>query len=170
MSSSRIGQRWLLFALVFLVLLNVATLSYVLFRDGKGTTGQPAAPPPGTGPESVSAFLANELGFTREQKLQLDRLRADHFAETQMLRENLRDLHEAFFSSWRPEDAAKADSIGDAIGRKQAALELATHVHFRKIREICDPDQKERFDGIIGELLRRVGPPPPERGPHPPGK
>ena len=42
-------------------------------------------------------------------------------------------------------------------------IELTTFYDFKKIRSICNAEQQKKFDEIIGEAFRMMGPRPPRQ-------
>ncbi|MBK7306323.1 MAG: hypothetical protein IPI88_04325 [Chitinophagaceae bacterium] len=56
------------------------------------------------------------------------------------------------------------ESFSKKIGNLEEQRDVFTFRHFQKLRAICTNEQKIRFDSIIQQALRQMGPP---RGPRP---
>lgn len=164
-----IKMKWLPIVLIALVILNIVTLTafWVFSRNTH-------KPQPSKG--GAIEFLVKELRLDSVQRGQLKLLRDEHRSESQEIRKLNREAKDAFFDLLQEENVA--DSILDKAATQSvyydAELVKATFRHFKKIRAICTPAQKEKFDEIIHEVLRMQaapqGPPPRrdgERPPHP---
>lgn len=51
-----------------------------------------------------------------------------------------------------------AERYAAEIGEDQKQIELITFAHFQKVRELCNDDQKKKFDEVIQEALKSMGP------------
>lgn len=162
-------NKWLTVAFVLLILLNVATLS--AFWWARKGLQQEDRPPQG----GAMTFLVKELQLDSLQQEQLKLFRDEHRAATQEIRKKNREAKETFFSLLEREGISEAEvnEAATVSARYDAELAKITFDHFKKIRSICTLNQKEKFDKIIHEVLRRLsgpqGPPPPHDGRHPDG-
>ncbi len=157
-------NRWWVIAFIVLVLMNIATVATLwLVKDNR--------PQQRMGPGSgVGDFLSKELGFDSVQKKQLLQLRAEEQQQMMDIREKTRDAKDALFALLKDpsvtdsviEKATKASSFNDQ------QMDLVTFHHFQKLRNLCTPAQKEKFDAIIKEVIRSMAPPPPGSHPGPP--
>jgi len=124
----------------------------------------------------VSDFLTKELSLTPRQVVEFDSLRNIHRAAVDSLNENIHALRDRLFGSVsqaRADDAATNDMV-QQIGSNVALIDKATFYHFKKLRELLDSSQKQKFDHTIKQVLHmmaRQGPPNgPGGGPPPPGR
>jgi hypothetical protein len=60
-------------------------------------------------------------------------------------------------------DQLQIQMLSQEIGKNQALLETVTFQHFTEVRKICTPEQQKKFDEIIREALRMMGPSPPPK-------
>ena len=58
-----------------------------------------------------------------------------------------------------------ADTSAQIIGAIQTKIDLETFSHFSQLRSLLNVEQKEKFDKVIQQVLRNMGP----RGGPPPG-
>ena len=158
-------------AFLLLIFLNIATLTALwLMKDGKPLPFLKDKDPK----SGVVDFLVKELGFDSLQKQKLIALRDEHQQKVMALRKMNREAKDAFFDLLQ-----KSDLPDSAIenGAKNAAhfdqeLDVLTFRHFRDIRNLCNEEQKKKFENIIRQVLRMIGPPqggrpqdpPPPRG------
>ncbi len=157
-------------AFLLLIFLNIATLTALwLMKDGRPLPFLKDKDPK----SGVVDFLVKELGFDSLQKQKLISLRDAHQQKVKELRKNNREAKDAFFALLQRSDLP--DSVV-ANGAKEAArydqeLDVLTFQHFREIRNLCNEEQKKKFENVIREVLKMIGPPQGGRpqGPPPPG-
>ena len=163
-------NKLLMIIVVVLVILNIVSVSYILF-----------SPPPFPGAhdkqkDPIARFLDEELGFSKEQKMQYQKLREEHFIRSDSLMNVHAKVLRDFF------DLLKKDSTNQeevrlkaaVIGKWEVDRSFETYNHFRAIRALCTPEQRRTFDAMITDVLQqprepRGGPPDKPRGEPPPG-
>jgi protein CpxP len=150
-----------LVAIGILIVLNVGSLGMIWY----GHFTRPAPPPRPEGRERAEAVLAHELRLTDEQTRRFHELRARHFVEVEKIRLEIYDLARAMVKElFRPSpDTEKVTALSAQIGRKQAEFERLVFFHFRDLKELCRPDQRERLQSVLYEMLEasKLKPPPP---------
>lgn len=148
------NSKFLKVVIIILLLINLATLGFMWTRKGP-----PMGPPPH---RDLVEFLSRELNLSQEQREKFETLKNEHRASVQSLRENSRELHDAFFDmlSKNPVDKAQVEAMADSMVSQQKQIELSTFYHFQKVREICTPEQQKKFDEVINEALRMMAPGP----------
>lgn len=160
------SRLWIIIVVV-LLLVNTAVLAMLWFkRPHEG-------PPPGGGAKN---FLIKELNLTADQQKKFDALREGHQERTRQVMDGMKELKDALvekISSTQP-DSSGIDNLTKNIAEKERQRDLLTVYHFRSFRAILTPDQQNKFDKILKEVMRMMsGPqrPPPgrERGERPPG-
>jgi len=165
---SAVQKNKLLTWLVLLLLVaNAATIAFFWFNRNQ----KPPLPMKG-GPKE---FLIKELKLDSNQKIQLDVLVKAHRDSADILRKKVREAKENMFDLLKQNvsDSAKQNAAR-AVSLLTEQLDLLTFDHFQKIRALCNPQQQQKFDGIIQDITRMIGQPqPPMRpggpdGPHGP--
>jgi hypothetical protein len=146
---------WLLTAVIILAAINVVTLGFLWFGRRN--------PPPR---HDARNFIISELQLNATQVHQFDSLRKIHFATVDALRDEVHQLKDQFFSRL-PQRSSTVLQLADSIGNAQTKIEISTFEHFQALRDLCTPQQQQKFDRIIQEVLRTMGPGPGE-GPPPP--
>jgi Spy/CpxP family protein refolding chaperone len=161
-------QSLLIILVVILVLLNLGLVTFMWYTQR-----------PDTGPLAVSTakFLMKELNFSQAQEqqyMELQRQLGDSLFQT---RQRDRQLHDRFFEMMHAvsPDSAQVAQIIDSLGKTKGRIEYYTFMHFRQVRALCNTEQQQKFDKIISETMRRMGPMPnpggrprPASGPPPP--
>jgi periplasmic protein CpxP/Spy len=155
----------LLWALVIILLVaNTATL--VIFWAGNKKMQQ-QQPPRG----QLKDFITSELSLDNNQQQQYSVLITEHRAAAKLLREQIAGLKDSLFLLLKVPgltDAAK-DAATTRIAGVTQQLELLHINHFQKVRSICNTAQQQKFDGLLQEIVHRLGasgPPPPGPGRH----
>ena len=144
-------------AIIVLVLLNGSMIAWFTFFGHRADS-----------PERL--FLEQVLSFDEKQKESYRVMREEHFSKARSIREHIKLMKEAFFNAMADnsitDDELRKKSA--AIGTEVAALDILTFKHFQEVRQMCTPEQKEKFDEIIVEVLRSMDRPgPPGKGERP---
>ena len=164
---TNLSPKLLTWLVIILLLINAITLGLFWLGKPKGPEGPKGKP---------QDFLIQQLHFDEKQKEAFLLLAEEHRSKTEELREQIKAKKDALF------DLVKLEIVSDStktIAAKEVSvlieeLDLFTLEHFRQIRALCDPKQKELFDKVIKEMIgmmgapRPAGPPPPD-GPPPGG-
>ena len=170
-------------AVILLVLCNVALVSVIWFRPHL---------PFGPKPEQPRDFVIRKLDFTPDQVKKYDALIQEHQKYMQQFRHEAADARMQLFDHLKTGEDADGkvttqynsnpfvDSLTNLIGFKQRQIEATTYWHFAQVRKLCTDRQKAEFDKIIGEVTKLMsgqshgnrppgdhqGPPPPDGPPH----
>jgi hypothetical protein len=157
--------------MIVLVTLNLITIGFLWMYKFKEHR-QILQPPP---PPAGKIMLEQELRFSKEQAEKFDKLRIEHSTSARKIVDEIAMLKENLFETIKEYggDDSKATKIADEIGNKQKELDLITYNHFKDIRNLCDERQRERFDLILKDISKIIGPQnPPGQPPglpvHPP--
>ena len=148
-----------LLSIIILLLLtaNIVTLAF-LWTNRPGDKREKGMPPLAGG--QVFEFVSNELKLDSAQRAAYGRLRDGHQAAQRPLRDSIRKAKDDFFSLLQQANAP--DSLIQAGSKRttdaEQQLELLTFRHFQQLRAICNADQQKKFDEIIQDVLRRMGP------------
>ncbi|CAN5578396.1 hypothetical protein BH10BAC5_BH10BAC5_20200 [soil metagenome] len=115
--------------------------------------------PPNNGNPDVGPkeFIIHELGFNDNQKNDYRKLVEEHQADMKKLKDKMKSDRESLWSGFKNK-ADSSISFTSQIGEDQKQIELVTFRHFQKVRELCNDDQKKKFDDIINEVLKMMGP------------
>lgn len=140
-----------------LLLVNIITLVALWF----GKPGHPRPMPH----ERDMAFLSKELGMTGSNKEKLDAMEATHHKEKRVLLEKNRLLREHLFGLLKTNasDTLAINNFVDSILSNQKEIELMTYYHFKQVKELCNPEQKQKLEETIAEAIRMAGGKPPKK-------
>ncbi len=94
-------------------------------------------------------ILFEELNLTDKQKDEFEKLRKEYFDTVFIINRDIDELRRNI----SPEDKNRNDSIFKAMGNKKALLEKKTFIHFNKLRDVCDENQKMKFDTVHKRMM-----------------
>lgn len=144
-------------AVGLLLALNIGTLAFIW-------THRPP-PPEARGP---FMFLVKATGMDESQQAAYRALRDAHRAQVETFQKQTSQIRGQMFQllPQKTESDPEVLQLIDSILEVKRREEQFTFEHFRKVREICRPEQQARFDAAIGEAIQSMGPPsghPPRR-------
>ncbi len=151
-------QRWLLVLVAILLLTNIATLSIYWFKkpNHEGGPGHD----PGNREKRMGQFMFDQMKFDATQEAAYWKLR-DSMIDTQRpVVDSMRDAKKRFFDLLNQSNVTDSALItrSNEIAALQKRLDLATFRHFQNVRAICRPDQLQKFDTVIKEIVNRMTP------------
>jgi Spy/CpxP family protein refolding chaperone len=151
-------QRWLLVLVAILLLTNIATLSIYWFKkpNHEGGPGHE----PGNREKRMGQFMVDQMKFDATQEAAYWKLRDSMMATQRPVVDSMRDAKKKFFDLLNQSDATDSALItrSNEIADLQKRLDLATFRHFQNVRAICRPDQLQKFDTVIKEIVNRMTP------------
>jgi Spy/CpxP family protein refolding chaperone len=151
-------QRWLLVLVAILLLTNIATLSIYWIKkpDHDGGPGRD----PGNREKKMGQFMVDQMKFDATQEASYWKLRDSMIAIQKPVMDSIRSSKKRFFDLLNQPDATDSMLIAhtNQIADLQKKLDLVTFRHFQKVRSICRPDQLQKFDTVIKEIVNRMTP------------
>lgn len=157
-------QKFTNLLIIALVVINIASLSFIWYRQLQAPPKPPAPPPPAK--VKVDIFFENELNLSAYQQKQFAGIRKEHAERTWRMNHRMRELrgeiiHESFSS--KP-DTEKIAALADTIAAIQKNYEEFLSAHFRRLMAVCTPEQKVILKNIfVSSLAPPEEPPPPPR-------
>lgn len=116
----------------------------------------------------MSAMLQKEVGFTKQQLDTYQSLRKEQFDSIHTLFDELREAKMDFYNLIYTSQVSDSsvNRAADFIAEKQKMLDLQMFNHFKMVRNICAPDQLQKFDTTIKKVLIRMTGKPGKEGHH----
>ena len=161
-------------AVVALIITNLGILVYLWYERTQNFNSTDRMPPgermqrpEGKPPQDrmlseggPKEFLIRELKLDEKQKEDYGKLVDEHRAEMKRIREKIRNEKDDMWKeiSKPKNENNSAERYAAEIGEDQKQIELITFAHFQKVRELCNDDQKKKFDEVIQEALKMMGP------------
>jgi protein CpxP len=139
--------------IIFLLITNIAMLVFFLVLN-KPTQKDSH----GRDQNGMSGMLQKEVGFSKDQLDTYQALRKDHMDTVHALFDDLRkskmDFYNLIYISQVPDSTLQR--AADIIAKKQKMLDMHMFNHFKMIRNICSPDQLQKFDSTIQKVFIRM--------------
>lgn len=135
--------------LIFLIIVNAFFL-YNYLGKGENIQEPKDRKPPGV-------FLVKELGFDDAQKEKFRVLTREHSQKMRRFSDDIRGWKDDLFKGLSDDSMTEINSeaIAYLIGQSEAAKDLEVLMHFKNVRDLCNDKQKEKFNEIIKDALRR---------------
>lgn len=111
-------------------------------------------------------FIVKATGMDETQQASYRQLRDLHRSKVEAFQKQNSQIRGHLFDllAQKDENDPAVQQLADSIAAVKRQEELLTFEHFRRVREICRPDQQAKFDAAIGEAIQSMGPPvPPKR-------
>ncbi len=139
--------------IIFLLITNIAMLVFFVVLNKP-----PKRDSHGGNQNGMSGMLQREVGFSKDQIDAYQSIRKDQMDTIHVLFDQLRkskmDFYDLIYSSQVSDSSL--NKAGDIIAERQKALDLYMFNHFKKVRNICTPDQLQKFDSTIKKVLIRM--------------
>jgi periplasmic protein CpxP/Spy len=139
-------------SVIGLLLLNMALMAFLWF--GKGGDNHPRQPEGKQAQTKALNFLMDELKFDPSQRAACDLLLTKQRQDMDSLQKQNRQNRNNLFDNIKTGDT----TASIAIANTQRQLEMSAFNYFRNIRALCRPEQLPKFDTIISEAMRMMGP------------
>ena len=150
MTSSK--NKGLLLIIIVLLISNLALVAYLVFGRSHDKKS------PQSRGEYFSNFIKKELNFSEEQAAKFQQLMTGHFEKLKPIMAEVRKAKDSMFTLMRQTEIPP-DSIlqkaAENISQKQKQQELQSFNHFRLVRELCNDEQKLKFDSLISKMINR---------------
>ncbi|WP_205513646.1 periplasmic heavy metal sensor [Longitalea arenae] len=147
-------QKWLLVLVAILLLTNIATLSIYWIKKPNRDEGRDA------GKKRMGQFMVDQMRFDAAQEAAYWKLRDSVMAIQKPVMDSMRAAKKNFFdllNQPNPSDSVLVQRSNE-IAELQKKLDIVTFHHFQKVRAICRPDQLQKFDTVIKEIVNRMTP------------
>jgi hypothetical protein len=149
-------------AVIGLLLLNIGILTFLVVGP------RPFSPPPPRHERPrLKEMIMERLHLNAEQTQAYEDLITLHREQVSQLEDRLMQLRNASFMAISDENAKEDAHILAEIDSVNHALQQVHTNHFKKLYQLCSPDQKQLLKPILAEVAHHLKPQN-ERRPHPP--
>lgn len=142
----------LLIIIGVLLITNIVLVSFLLINkpfSKKGMQGDRSI--------MIAAFLQNEIGFNQQQLKQYDSINVPNRTKVKAMFDTLKSYKENEFKQLAINDFSDTAIFKTAniISTKQKEIEIVLYKHYKEIRNICSPEQLQKFDSLFYKILNR---------------
>jgi periplasmic protein CpxP/Spy len=152
---------WALVAAIIFLALNIATISFIMLMPF-----HPGFLPQNMMHDPMEEFLTREIKFTDAQIAQFRSLRNSQMQSGDTLLSARATLIQSLYGLEKDStsSAAAIDAAAAKLGQIEAERARSISKHFAVLRKVCSPEQREKFDRFVSDLLATIGTP---HGDHP---
>lgn len=156
--------RLLSIGIIILLVINIASLSFLWF----GRMHRPPFPPaPNGGAQGPKMIIIQRLNLDATQQADYEDLIREHQEKLADLDQQIRETKNQLYSSLAQEDSTELKDLEKRLGDLQTEVEQ-THVqHFLAIKKLCRPDQLKDYNFLVKDLARLFAPQNQPRPPKP---
>jgi len=160
--------RWMVWVIVILALMNIATVATVIFNRNKAknevtaaAAGRPEAPV--LAARYSGRYFRDQLGFNDEQMSQFAGFNPAFRKNVRNINKELDLLRDRMLSEMASKecDSVKLGLLSDSIGYMHANLKKVTYKYYLDIKNICNQQQQEKlkelFSGMFASDFRKGG-------------
>jgi periplasmic protein CpxP/Spy len=139
--------------IIFLLIMNLAMLIFFLVLNNQSQRNSHVHDQNG-----ISGVLQKDVGFTKEQLDIYQSLRKEQIDKIHSLFDELRKAKRDFYNLLYISQVSDSsvNRAADLIAEKQKTLDLQMFNHFEMVRNICTPDQLQKFDTTIKKVIIRM--------------
>lgn len=150
-------QRWLLVLVAILFLTNIATLSIIWFKKP-----HPNGPGNDHGPREkrMGQFMVDQLKFDTTQAAAYWALRDSMVNRQKPLWDSIRSAKKRFYDLLNQPNVndSMLNARSNEVTDLQKKLDFVTFRHFQQVRRLCRPDQLQKLDTVVKEIVNRMTP------------
>jgi hypothetical protein len=141
-------ERLLTIGVIFLLILNVTIVGFLFLR-------RPGPPPR----HELFKVIVNELQLDEDQQKTFFYLRDQHHEMMEDLDKKFKEVFDRYLDLLREKkpSATLRDSLESQMGLFEKSKASITLQHFQKVKELCNTEQKKKFDLLIPEIARGIG-------------
>ncbi|MDB4347139.1 hypothetical protein OAB01_00620 [Bacteroidia bacterium] len=136
---------------IAIIVVNLIALGFA-FLGKKEKPHQRRKPP--------KQIIIKKLDFDKEQEKLYQQLIDEHTLKMGAFRSEMEQAKNGLYQNLAKETISK-DSLIEAINKIQYKIEAQHYLHFQEIKNICRPDQIDKFIELSTELARLFSPGPP---------
>ena len=143
----------LIFIIIFLLISNFIMLFLFMAKSNPSAKNDTTHDQKG-----LYNLLQKEVGFSNAQLDQYQDLRTQQRKTIKPLFNQIRSSKENFYELLYQKNLSDSNLYKDAdsIAATQKQLDLQMFDHFKKIRNICQPDQLQKFDSSIKKVIVKM--------------
>jgi Spy/CpxP family protein refolding chaperone len=163
-------NRFALISIITLVVLNIFTLTLLWIFHFRQPERVP--PPFDRRAARVEKFLERRLNLSPEQSTEFKQLRRQHFQESMVVMNEIRELKEKMLDEVfsKDPDSLVVKNLTEQIGNKEAEREWLLFTHFRELRDVCTPEQRVKLEQIFQKIFEGMQQGVPPEMPGRPGR
>jgi Spy/CpxP family protein refolding chaperone len=153
-------NRWMVWAIVALALLNITTLITVVYHKNQVIEKEVITISDPVNSEGASVkysgrYFRDELNLSNEQMSMFFQFNPEFRQEVREINQNLADKRQEMLveMAQKNSDKNRLNLLSDSIGYLHANLKKATYMYYLNFKNICNPDQQKKLQQLFGEMF-----------------
>lgn len=150
----------LVWAVVFLAVLNLATLATVLFHANRSTNAVSVQPFSGRSADATTGnfsgqYFCHHLNLSDKQLNAFQSLNAGFRQQAREISEQLDAVREKMMLEMASDqyNTDRLDMLSDSIGRLHGDLKKLSYRYYLDMKNICNPQQQEKLNQLFRPLF-----------------
>jgi hypothetical protein len=153
-------NRWMVWAIVALAILNISTLITLVYHKNQVTESEVLAKTDSVRSETASVlysgrYFRDELNLTSDQMNMFSQFNPEFRQDARAINIELAEKrHEMLVEmAEKNSDKDKLNLLSDSIGYLHARLKKKTFTYYLNFKAICNPDQQKKLEKLFGEVF-----------------
>jgi hypothetical protein len=153
-------NRWMVWAIVALAILNITTLITVLYHKNQVVEKGVITTPDSIKSEKASVlysgrYFRDELNLSNEQMDKFSQFNPEFRQEVRTINLKLADKRNDMLVEMakKNSDKNKLNLLSDSIGFLHANLKKVTYMYYLNFKSICNQEQQKKLEQLFGEMF-----------------
>jgi hypothetical protein len=152
--------------IIILIILNISTLAFLWYSYNRRPVNH--LPPQRENEKELRInFMKNELGFDDAQGKKLEEILDKHFTDRRIIEDSIKFFKDEITKEiLKPaSDNNRIKELAEKIGSLQVRIEILLSEHFQSIKNLCKPEQLNKFEHFLNNIFEHQAPggPQPDR-------
>jgi hypothetical protein len=153
-------NRWMVWAIVALAILNITTLITVLYHKNQVVEKEVITTPDSIKSEKASVlysgrYFRDELNLSNEQMDKFSQFNPEFRQEVRTINLKLADKRNDMLVEMakKNSDKNKLNLLSDSIGFLHANLKKVTYMYYLNFKSICNQEQQKKLEQLFSEMF-----------------
>jgi Spy/CpxP family protein refolding chaperone len=153
-------NKWMIWVIAALVLLNISTLITVVYHNKHTLVTEAGITADSVKSENTSVlysgrYFRDELNLTEEQMDKFSQFNPVFRQAARAINIKLSEIrHEMLVEmAGKISDENKLNHLSDSIGYLHASLKKTTYRYYLSFKNICTPEQQQKLEQLFGEMF-----------------
>jgi Spy/CpxP family protein refolding chaperone len=153
-------NRWMVWAIVALAVLNITTLITMVYHKNQIIEKEVVTTPDSIKSEKASVlysgrYFREELNLSNEQMNKFSQFNPEFRQEVRRINLLLTEKRHAMLIEMAEEksDKNKLNILSDSIGYLHASLKKVTYMYYLNFKNICNREQQKKLEQLFGEMF-----------------
>jgi hypothetical protein len=153
-------NRWMIWAIMALALLNIATLITVVSHKNQVIEKEMTVMPDSAKSETASViysgrYFRDELNLNNEQMYKFSQFNPEFRQEARMINLKLAEKRQEMLIEMaeKNSDKNRLNMLSDSIGYLHASLKKVTYMYYLDFKSICNQEQQKKLEQLFSEMF-----------------